>query len=144
MRVSEVNRILGTALTGDDLPGLLDAIGFTVSGAGDLREVDIPSWRPDSAEEIDVIEEIARMYGYDRVGMVVPASPVHGHLSLVQQRRRRLRDVLLGLGITEAMPNPFLARNATLAPVSTGTHCGSATRSSPRRACCGPRCGLAC
>ena len=104
-----MNRILGTALAGDDLPGLLDAIGFTVSGASDVREVEIPSWRPDSAEEIDVIEEIARMYGYDRVGMVMPASPAYGHLSLVQQRRRRLRDVLLGLGITEAMPNPFLA-----------------------------------
>ena len=49
------------------------------------------------------------MYGYDRVGKVMPASPAYGHLSLVQQRRRRLRDVLLGLGITEAMPNPFLA-----------------------------------
>ena len=109
VRASEVNRILGTALTGDDLPGLLDPIGFTVSGGGEAREVAIPSWRPDSAEEIDVIEEVARQYGYDRLGTALPASPGHGRLSLVQHRRRRLRDVLLGLGITEAMPNPFLA-----------------------------------
>jgi len=109
VRVSEVNRILGTSLVADDLAPLLDPIGFTVSGTGDVRTVAIPSWRLDSAEEIDVIEEVARMYGYDRIGQVVPASTLHGRLSVAQQRRRQLRSVLLGLGITEAMPNPFLA-----------------------------------
>ena len=88
---------------------MLDPIGFTVTGGGDVRTVAIPSWRPDSAEEIDVIEEVARMYGYDRIGQVVPSSTLHGRLSVPQQRRRQLRAVLLGLGITEAMPNPFLA-----------------------------------
>ena len=109
VRISEVNRIIGTTLTADDLPPLLDPIGFTVSGTGDTRTVALPTWRGDSSDEIDVIEEVARMYGYDRVGKVVPTSTVHGRLSVRQQRRRRLRDVLLGLGITEAMPNPFLA-----------------------------------
>ena len=80
-----------------------------MTGGGDVRTVAIPSWRPDSAEEIDVIEEVARMYGYDRIGQVVPTSTLHGRLSVPQQRRRQLRAVLLGLGITEAMPNPFLA-----------------------------------
>ena len=57
----------------------------------------------------DVIEEIARHYGYEKLGKSVPKSTVHGNLSVHQQRRRLLRDVLLGLGISEAMPNPFLA-----------------------------------
>ena len=109
VRVGEVNRILGTALTAGELPALLDPIGFTVSGAGDTRTVAIPSWRPDSDAEVDVIEEVARHYGYARVGKTVPKSTVHGALSVVQQRRRLLREVLLGLGISEAMPNPFLA-----------------------------------
>ncbi|MCB0966293.1 MAG: hypothetical protein KDB37_05610, partial [Ilumatobacter sp.] len=109
VRISEVNRVLGTALSADDLAPLLDPIGFTVSGTGDTRTVAIPSWRPDSTEEIDVIEEVARHYGYERVGKTVPKSTVHGALSVKQQRRRRLREVLLGLGISEAMPNPFLA-----------------------------------
>ncbi len=109
LRISEVNRVLGTELTADDLPPLLDPIGFTVSGSGDTRTVAIPSWRPDSTDEIDVIEEVARHYGYERVGKTVPKSTVHGALSVKQQRRRLLREVLLGLGISEAMPNPFLA-----------------------------------
>jgi phenylalanyl-tRNA synthetase beta chain len=109
VRISEVNRIIGIALTADDLPPLLDPIGYTVSGSGDVRTVALPTWRPDSTEEIDVVEEVARLYGYDRVGKRLPAATTHGRLSVLQQRRRRLRDVLLGLGITEAMPNPFLA-----------------------------------
>jgi phenylalanyl-tRNA synthetase beta chain len=109
VRVSAVNRALGTGLTPDDLPPLLDPIGYAVSGTGVTRRVVLPSWRLDSTEEIDVIEEIARHYGYDRLGKTVPKSVVHGELSVRQRRRRLTRQVLLGLGISEAMPNPFLA-----------------------------------
>jgi phenylalanyl-tRNA synthetase beta chain len=109
VRITEVNRVLGTTLQVDELPALLDPIGFTVSGAGDVRTVALPSWRLDSTAEIDVIEEVARHYGYDRLGKTVPKSVVHGGLSVRQHRRRLAREVLLGLGISEAMPNPFLA-----------------------------------
>ena len=109
VRISAVNRILGTDLRADDLPGLLDPIGYTVSGDGGIRDVVLPTWRLDSTDEIDVIEEVARHYGYDRLGKSVPKSIVHGELSARQHRRRLAREVLLGLGISEAMPNPFLA-----------------------------------
>ncbi len=109
VRIGAVNRTLGTELAADELPALLDPIGYTVSGDGDTREVVLPSWRLDSTEEVDVIEEVARHYGYDRIGKTVPKSVVHGALSVRQQRRRMVRQVLLGLGISEAMPNPFLA-----------------------------------
>jgi phenylalanyl-tRNA synthetase beta chain len=109
VRVSQVNRILGTDLTAADVARVLDPIGFTVSGGGDALTVVLPSWRPDSTEEIDVIEEVARHHGYDRIGKTVPKSVVHGELSTRQRRRRLVREVLLGLGISEAMPNPFLA-----------------------------------
>ena len=109
VRISAVNRTLGTDLVADDLPALLDPIGFTVSGTGNTRSVVLPSWRLDSTEEIDVIEEVARHHGYDRLGKTVPKSVVHGELSVRQRRRRLVRQVLLGLGVSEAMPNPFLA-----------------------------------
>ncbi len=109
VRIANVNRILGTELDADDLPALLDPIGYTVSGSGDTRTVALPTWRLDSTAEIDVIEEVARHYGYDKLGSRVPTSSDHGGLTVRQQRRRILRDVLLGLGISEAMPNPFLA-----------------------------------
>jgi phenylalanyl-tRNA synthetase beta chain len=109
VRIANVNRILGTSLAADGLPALLDPIGYTVSGSGDTRDVVLPSWRLDSTDEIDVIEEVARHFGYENLGSTVPKSVEHGGLTSRQQRRRDLRDVLLGLGISEAMPSPFLA-----------------------------------
>ncbi len=109
VRIGNVNRILGTELTADELSPILDPIGFTVTGAGDTRTVALPSWRLDATEEIDVIEEVARHYGYERLGKTVPTSVAHGTLTGFQLRRRAVREVLLGLGISEAMPNPFLA-----------------------------------
>ena len=146
VRVSEVARILGPAIPGDEIVALLEPIGFSATPAGDgVLEVDIPSWRPDSAAEIDVIEEVGRLYGYDRIGKRMPSSTIHGRLSSVQKRRRELRQVLLGLGISEAMPNPFLAPDALArVPVSTATCCASPIRSSPTRACCGPHCVPVC
>ena len=107
--MSEVNRILGTDLQADDIPSLLDSIGFATVINGDDLEVSLPSWRPDATSEVDVIEEIARHYGYENIGRSVPKPAGHGHLSQVQIRRRRLREVLIGLGISEAMPNPIVA-----------------------------------
>ena len=104
------NRILGTELKRDDVAKLLDPIDFTVSGDDpESLTVALPSWRPDSAEEIDVIEEVGRHYGYGNIPKIVPRSPLHGHLTPVQQRRRQLRVVLVGLGISEVMPSPFLS-----------------------------------
>lgn len=109
-RVSQANRIIGVELSADDISALLAPIGYTVTGVdGDELTVTLPTWRPDSTAEIDVIEEIARHYGYDKVPTQVPLSPNHGHLSPVQQRRRQLRGVLIGLGLSEVMPSPFLS-----------------------------------
>jgi len=112
VRVSEVARVLGPPIAADEIVALLDPIGFSASRHDGTVEVTIPSWRPDSADEIDVIEEVARHYGYERLGRRMPASTVHGRLSPLQQRRRALRAVLLGLGLSEAMPNPFLTADS--------------------------------
>jgi phenylalanyl-tRNA synthetase beta chain len=115
VRVREVNRILGTSLDAARVTALLDPIGYrTISSTGDgtdaVLEIELPSWRPDSTEEIDVVEEVARHVGYDQLGRVVPSSTMHGRLSPAQQRRRALRGVLLGLGLDEAITDTFLRR----------------------------------
>ncbi len=108
VRVAKVNALLGTSLTSEEITTLIAGIGFTSTGQETLA-VSVPSWRPDCVAEGDIIEEVARQYGYSKVGKTVPKSAMHGRLSVVQARRRRLRGLLLGLGISEAMPNPFLA-----------------------------------
>jgi phenylalanyl-tRNA synthetase beta chain len=109
VRPAKVNAVLGTTLQRAEMAALLTPIGFITADAGDDLRVTIPSWRPDSTDEIDVVEEIARHYGYERIGKTVPCSTMHGRLSPAQRRRRQVREVLLGSGISEAMPNPFLA-----------------------------------
>ncbi len=109
LRVSTVNRVLGTDLTASALPALLDGLGLLVSGEDERVTVAVPGWRPDVQAEIDVVEEIARMYGYENLGRSVPHASAHGHLSPAQRRRRELRRLLVGLGLSEAMPNPFVA-----------------------------------
>ncbi len=109
LRASEVTRILGIELSATEIRQLLDPIGFSAAENGDSLSVTLPNWRPDSTTEIDVIEEVARHYGYDRLGRSVPKSTVHGHLTPLQLRRRLLRNVLVGLGLSEAMPNPIVA-----------------------------------
>ena len=124
VRTARVNALLGTSLTADEIAALVAPIGFArVGGAGDGQQtVAVPTWRPDCTEEVDVVEEVARQYGYPRLGRVVPTSADHGALSPRQADRRLVRQVLLGAGVTEAMPNAFLApgdlERAGLAPAA--------------------------
>jgi phenylalanyl-tRNA synthetase beta chain len=109
VRTARANQVIGVELTSDQIADLLTPIGFDVENDGDDREVVVPSFRPDTETEIDVIEEIARHHGYSRIPKRVPRSPLNGHLSTRQRTRRRLRAALVGMGLTEVMPTPFLA-----------------------------------
>ncbi len=114
VRTGRVNALLGTDLSRDEVAGLLEPIGFTSEPAnGDPSSADldivIPCFRPDSATEIDVVEEVARMHGYGRIARTVPSSTITGSLTSYQQDRRSVRDTMVGLGLDEVMPVPFLA-----------------------------------
>ena len=58
---------------------------------GDVLEVAVPTWRPDSTIEVDIVEEIGRHHGFSRIPKTVPSSPHTGELSERQQDRRSLR-----------------------------------------------------
>ena len=112
VRAARVNRILGSDLAPGEMVDLLAPIGFAatpVTGMSSELDVRIPSWRYDSATEIDVVEEIGRMHGYSALGKTLPASAHTGRLTERQTERRRLRTLLAGLGLSEALPLPFLA-----------------------------------
>ena len=112
VRPARVNALLGSDLTATEMKELLDPIGFTTelpaTDDGPIS-VALPSYRLDSDAEIDVIEEVGRMYGYSRLGKTMPVSSLSGGLTVRQQERRALRSILTGLGCSEATPMPFLA-----------------------------------
>jgi phenylalanyl-tRNA synthetase beta chain len=113
LRTDRVNGILGTGLDGGDIERLLTPIGFDVVPTGPVYgsayDVTVPSFRPDTTIEIDVIEEVARHFGYANIPRTVPPSVLAGSLTPHQLDRRSVRQVLVGLGLDEAMPLAFLA-----------------------------------
>jgi phenylalanyl-tRNA synthetase beta chain len=109
VRTSRVNKLLNTSLDAPTIESLLTPIGFGTTVAGEDVDVVVPSWRYDSSTEIDVVEEVARHYGYSRIGRRVPPSAHTGRLTPRQRERRRLRSLLVGRGLSEALPMPFLA-----------------------------------
>ncbi len=110
VRPAAVGALLGTPFDIEAIRAIIEPLGFTCEPTenGDITVL-TPTWRPDCTMEVDIVEEVARCYGYERLGKTVPKSTIPGGLTALQHRRRRLRDVLLGLGINEAMPHPFLA-----------------------------------
>jgi phenylalanyl-tRNA synthetase beta chain len=109
VRTDRLNRLLGTDLSAERVAELIAPIGFAATVVGGDTEVTIPPWRYDSSSEIDVVEEVARLYGYSALGTSLPPSAHAGRLTARQLERRRLRYLLVGRGLSEAMPLPFLA-----------------------------------
>ncbi len=112
LRTARANAILGTALEDRDLPRLLEPIGFQLRADQPGRfTVTVPTWRLECNREIDLIEEVARMWGYSRIERTVPAGAHRrtGGLTAHQRERRRIRSVLSGAGFDEAWTTTFLA-----------------------------------
>ena len=86
-----------------------DEQGDGADGEKAILSVSIPSWRPDCATEIDIVEEVGRAHGYSRIAKVVPLFDQRGGLSPSQQLRRKTADMLVGMGLSEVMSLPFLA-----------------------------------
>jgi phenylalanyl-tRNA synthetase beta chain len=103
VRTGRVNLVLGTQLDDETIAKLLVPIGFASSSvAPGQSDITIPTWRTDATEEINVIEEVGRHFGYDNIERVVPLSPHIGRLSPKQRDRRAVRSLLVGRGVHEA------------------------------------------
>jgi phenylalanyl-tRNA synthetase beta chain len=109
LRASRANAVLGTDLPLEEMHGLLKRLHLPViQGNGDLLEVQVPSFRGDLAREIDLIEEVARLAGFDRIPVTLPrgslATPRPGPEARL---RAEARQLLLGQGFFEAVNYSF-------------------------------------
>ncbi len=111
LRLSEVRRILGQELSREEILRILTRLGFDVLPEQDESEftVHIPSWRLDVEREIDLIEELARLHGYDKFPNTLPAYSG----SVVElphaSKDQKLRSSLLALGYHEAVSLTFIS-----------------------------------
>ena len=114
VRPARVNALLGSAFSADEITALLEPLGMPVHAVpGGVLEVTVPTFRPDIRPapqgEADITEEVARTYGYSRLARGTPSWPQPGRLTTRQRDRRRLREVLCGLGADEAWTETFVS-----------------------------------
>lgn len=111
LEAARVTRLLGTELDNADIVDILERLGMSVSETGAGRwSVTAPSWRFDMAIPEDLVEELARIHGYDRLPSRVPAGSPAGDSDREETLPlRRLGDTLRDRGYLEAITYSFVA-----------------------------------
>jgi len=103
LRLSRIERVLGQAVPHDEVVSILNRLGLSAEGVETLR-VTVPTFRPDLKAEIDLIEEVARHYGYDRI-----EPRMDSHIRLQDSRNpvvdftEKIRLAMIGMGFSETL-----------------------------------------
>jgi phenylalanyl-tRNA synthetase beta chain len=105
-----VARLLGEAVSEPDIATLLAPVGFAVSAFANGRaSVTVPTWRPDVTRNVDLVEEIARLRGYDSFSTELrPFRPGTVPDSPLAMRTARVREACVRAGLLEALSMPFV------------------------------------
>ncbi|MEA2532254.1 MAG: phenylalanyl-tRNA synthetase beta chain, partial [Actinomycetota bacterium] len=108
LRPERVNEVLGTNLSVEAMVDDLRRLGLNpVVEDGKIR-VTVPTRRPDLRAEWDLVEEIARLTGYDRIPSRIPSGARVGGLNRPQKLQRRVRNLLTGAGLFEAVTSALI------------------------------------
>ncbi|HXH43151.1 MAG TPA: phenylalanine--tRNA ligase subunit beta [Bradyrhizobium sp.] len=113
--ITEVKRLSGIEVPQAEMKRILTHLGFMMAGPGPVVKVAVPSWRSDVHGKADIVEEIVRIFGVDKVPMTPfergdePRKPV---LTPLQLRTRRARRALASRGMVEAVTWSFIAKPA--------------------------------
>ncbi len=126
LRASRIARVLGQAVPVEDVPRLLAPLGFAVRSTAPAPDaswqVTPPSYRVDVAREVDLIEEVGRHYGFDRLPvrfppLTAPQAPLDPRIV----RDRLVRQALTSAGFSESMTFAFVEKQAALPFCAPGT-----------------------
>lgn len=104
--LARINKILGTSLTSEKVVAIFDRLGFSteLDATKQTFKVTVPVRRWDIHIEADLLEEVARIFGYDNLPVTLPTGdPTIGQLTTEQKLMRASRTVMEGLGLTQAM-----------------------------------------
>ena len=111
LRNARVNELTGADYTDEEVRTALTTIGCEVAaGAADDLVVTPPSWRSDLTRDADLIEEVARIVGYDRIPSMLPVAPAGRGLTREQRLRRRAANIVTAAGLDEVQCSPFVSR----------------------------------
>ena len=113
LRRAYIRGLLGVSFPDGDVRRVLEALGFELRDTESGWEVTVPTWRVDMTREVDLIEEVARHCGFDRIpvtfpALTVPPPPVDPRIV----RARQLRALAIGQGFSEAVTFGFTSQDA--------------------------------
>jgi len=103
-----VGRVAGHTYDSKNIEKILISLGCVIDSTKAPWNVRVPSWRPDLAAAIDLVEEVIRIDGYDKVPATVPTAPAGRGLTQAQKLQRRAGLYLAGRGLVEVRNYPFV------------------------------------
>jgi phenylalanyl-tRNA synthetase beta chain len=121
LRRQKIRGLLGTEIPDTDVRRIFESLGFALRDAPDGWDVTVPTRRVDVTREVDLIEEAARHYGFDRLPVTFPAltaAPPPPDPRIL--RARHLRHVLTAAGFSEAVTFGFMAEEPAVSFVAQG------------------------
>ncbi|HZH61754.1 MAG TPA: phenylalanine--tRNA ligase subunit beta [Metabacillus sp.] len=102
--VEKVNKVLGMSISAMEMKSILERLQFEVDLDNSTLSVTVPTRRGDITIEEDLVEEIARLYGYDNIPTTLPVGQaIPGKLTEYQEKRRKVRRFLEGTGLYQAI-----------------------------------------
>ncbi|MDM8213133.1 phenylalanine--tRNA ligase subunit beta [Enterococcus hirae] len=101
--LKKLNAALGTKLAEEEVTTIFSRLGFRTKVAHGEFTVTIPTHRWDIHIPADLVEEVARIYGYDRLPTTLPTGQTNGGLTTRQKKMRRIKELLEGSGVDEAI-----------------------------------------
>jgi phenylalanyl-tRNA synthetase beta chain len=107
MRPSRASMLLDYQVPTADAVAVFDRLRLAHREQDDLVEVEVPGYRVDIDREVDLIEEVARIEGYDRIGSTVISAGQAGGVPEGYRFRERIRDALVRAGLRDVRPLPF-------------------------------------
>ncbi|NLM52973.1 MAG: phenylalanine--tRNA ligase subunit beta [Firmicutes bacterium] len=109
MRPQRARKLLGLEISQLEMANIFKRLGFQVEEGTQLH-VTVPTLRADLQEEVDLIEEVARIYGYDKIDTTLPKGVItQGSLTEKQRALRKVKEVLTACGLTEAICYSFIS-----------------------------------
>ncbi len=109
IRVDRINHVLGIELERQEMVDILESLEIKVTGSGNIMTVTPPTIRQDLLEEEDYIEEVARIYGYDKMPVTLPKGNTEAGIPEERALRDLTRDSLCGMGLNEIQTYSFVS-----------------------------------
>ena len=114
LTLARLKKVLGIDLLSDQVQEVLTSLGFQCQATGsEVFQVTVPYWRSDITIEDDLVEEVARIIGYDAIPTTMLSSPIPYHQPLaLREFRERVKDLLVQAGMQETISYSLTSREA--------------------------------